>query len=334
MKPVIAVTMGDAAGIGPEVCLKAVASGKMDFCQPVIIGSRDVLENLAAVLKLRTSINTVKNVEEIKLKRGVANLLDIGGIQSNKLIPGRTSAICGRASVNYIRKASALAANNLVDAIVTAPISKQAMHRAGLKYTGHTELLADIFRVKKIVMIFARGNLHIAIVTRHIPISEVSRSITKKGIIDTINVIYADRKLLGLSKPSFAVLSLNPHAGEGGILGKDEQKTIIPAIKKAAGDGIKVAGPFPADGFFGTKREKNFNVVIAMYHDQGLIPYKMAAFGCGVNVTLGLPIIRTSVDHGTAFDIAGKGIADPSGLTEAMRLAALMAGRKRKLGKK
>lgn len=326
-KPVIAITMGDPAGIGPEVCIKALASGKIGFCHPVIVGSGDVLEHLINLLRMNLSTNTIENVEETEFKNSVVNVLDVGRIQINKLMSGKTSAMCGVASINYVREAVTLAGNGKADAIVTAPINKEAVHKAGLKYRGHTELLSEIFNTR-VVMIFVRGNLAIAIVTRHIPISQVSRAITKKGVVETIRIIYENRKLLGIVEPSFAILSLNPHGGEGGVLGEDEKKKIIPAIREAGKLGIKVEGPFPADGFFGLKREKDFDIIIAMYHDQGLIPYKSRAFGHGVNVTLGLPIIRTSVDHGTAYDIAGKGVANPSGLIAAIRFASLMAKRR------
>ncbi len=328
MKPVIAVTMGDPAGIGPEVCIKAVAGGKAGFCHPVIVGAGNVLENLIRVIELNIGINTIKNVRDARFKRKQPDILDVGGVQLNKLVPGKISAMCGLASINYVRQAVALAVDGKVDAIVTAPINKTAVHRAKLEYKGHTELLSEIFRTQ-VVMIFVSRNLRIAVVTRHLPIRHVSRAITKERILDTIRIIYENRRLLGFADPSFAILSLNPHAGEGGILGEDEKKKIMPAIKEAKESGIRAEGPFPADGFFGAKKEKDFDIIVAMYHDQGLIPYKMKAFGHGVNVTLGLPIIRTSVDHGTAFDIAGKGAANPSGLIEAMRLASLMVRRKK-----
>ncbi len=330
MRPVIAIAMGDAAGIGPEVCIKAVASGRVDFCRPIIVGAGNVLRNLVDLFNLSPSINTIKNVEEAKFDNMAIDVLDVGGIQLNKLIPGKGSAMCGLASINCVKEAVNLAVNGKVDAIVTAPINKEAVHMAKLKYRGHTELLSEIFHTGA-VMIFVRGNLHIAVVTRHIPISQVPSAITKKLIVETIRIIYENRKLLGLAEPSFAVLSLNPHAGEGGILGEDEKKKIIPAIQEAVKSDIKVEGPFAADGFFGAKREKGFDIIIAMYHDQGLVPYKTRAFGRGVNVTLGLPIIRTSVDHGTAYDIAGKGVANASGLIEAMRFASLMVKRRSRL---
>ena len=330
MKPVVAITMGDPAGIGPEVCVKAIAGKKPDFCRPVIIGAVNVLKDMRDSLKMSLRINTIKNIDEANFKRGNLNVLNAGGVRLNKLVLGKTSAMCGLASIKYVREAVSLAANGEVDAIVTAPINKTAISLAKLRYSGHTELLSEIFRTEA-VMIFMSRNLRIAIVTRHVPISHLSKAVTKKKIVETIRIIYENRMLLGFAQPSFAVLSLNPHAGEGGIFGKDEEKKIIPAIRTAVKSGIKVKGPFPADGFFGAKKEKDFDIIVAMYHDQGLIPFKMVSFGNGVNVTLGLPIIRTSVDHGTAFDIAGSGAADPSGLIEAMRLAGTMVKRKHSL---
>jgi 4-hydroxythreonine-4-phosphate dehydrogenase len=320
--------MGDAAGIGPEVCLKAIASGRLCTYSPIVIGAVNVLRKTMQSLKLKMSLAPIKSVDEADFKKGTLNVLDSKGIQLNKLLPGKVSAMCGQASANYVRIAARLAANGKVDAITTAPLSKEAVHAAGLKYNGHTELLSEIFRTK-VVMMFIAGNLRMALVTRHLPISQVSRAITKSGILETFRIIHNATNLLGLSEPSIAVLSLNPHRGEGGILGNDEERKIVPAIKAARKSGIKVEGPFPADGFFGSGAHPSFDVIVAMYHDQGLIPYKMTAFGRGVNVTLGLPIIRTSVDHGTAYDIAGRGIANERGMIEALRFASLMVKRKR-----
>ncbi len=320
--------MGDAAGIGPEVCLKAIASGKLCSCRPIVIGAANVLRKTMQSLRLKMSLVPIKSVDEANFKKETLNVLDPKGIQLNKLLPGKVSAMCGQASANYVRIAARLAADGKVDAITTAPLSKEAVHAAGLKYNGHTELLSEIFRTK-VVMMFIAGNLRLALVTRHLPISRVSRAITKSRILETLRIIHNATNVHSLSEPSIAVLSLNPHSGEGGILGNDEERKIVPAIEAAHKSGIKVEGPFPADGFFGSGRQKSFDVIVAMYHDQGLIPYKMTAFCRGVNVTLGLPIIRTSVDHGTAYDIAGRGIANERGMVEALRFASLMARRKR-----
>lgn len=328
MKPIIAITMGDAAGIGPEICLKAVSSEKLNFCYPIIIGAACVFQKLIPTLNLKLTVNIMRDMRETKFKRGVINILDCGGIQIKKLLHGKTCAMCGLASINYVGTAAALALDGKADAIVTAPLNKAAVRKAKLTYTGHTELLAEIFKTRA-VMMFVAGNLRIAVVTRHLPINQVSRSITGKKLLDTIRIIYEARNDLGLENPSIALLSLNPHGGEEGIIGNDEEKKIIPAIHKAQRLGINVNGPFPSDGFFGSGKQKRFDIVIAMYHDQGLIPYKMIAFGHGVNVTLGLPIIRTSVDHGTAYDIAGRGIASEKSMIEAIRFAVLMAKRKR-----
>lgn len=329
MKPVIAITMGDAAGIGPEVCLKAIASARLSNCSPIVIGAANVLRRAMHSLRLKMSLVPIKSVDQAQFQIETLNVLDSGGIQLNKLVPGKVSAMCGRASVNYVRIAARLAADGKVHAITTGPLSKEAVYAAGLRYNGHTELLSEIFRAR-VVMMFAAGNLRLALVTRHLPISLVSRAITKKGILETFRIIHNATDVLGFSEPSIAVLSLNPHRGEGGIFGNDEKRKIMPAIESARKSGIKVEGPFPADGFFGSRGQKRFDVIVAMYHDQGLIPYKMMAFGRGVNVTLGLPIIRTSVDHGTAYDIAGRGIANERGMVEAIRFASLMARRKKR----
>ena len=286
-----------------------------------------MLDKLISLLNLKLTLNTIRGVEEAKFKRGTVNILDCGGIQTKKLLHGKTCAMCGAASIKYVREAAALARVGKVDAIVTAPLNKEAVKKAKLTYTGHTELLAEIFQTR-VVMMFVAGNLRVAVVTRHLPINQVARSISEKKVLDTIRIIYRARNDLGVKEPSFAVLSLNPHGGERGIMGNDEEKKIIPAIRKAQRLGISAKGPFPSDGFFGSGKQKHFDIVIAMYHDQGLIPYKMAAFGRGVNVTVGLPIIRTSVDHGTAYDIAGRGIANERGMIGAIRFASLMAKRR------
>ena len=221
MKPVVAITMGDPAGIGPEICLKAAASGKLSFCNLVIVGSGEVLENSMGLSGNKMIVNAINCVEEAKFKRGIVNVLEAGDISLDKFVPGRPSSMCGLASIDYVREAVRLAVDGEVSAIVTAPINKQALHMAKLCWTGHTELLADIFRAE-VVMIFIGGNLRIAVVTRHIPISQVAEKVTKKRILKTIEIIHANRRFLGITDPSFAVLSLNPHAGEGGSIGRDE----------------------------------------------------------------------------------------------------------------
>lgn len=305
----IALTIGDPAGIGPEITLKAILSNKISgLFKPIIIGDRNVLEE--AILKLNIKINlnniTIIDVDEIKVKN----------FQRCK-----STAESGRACVAYIKKAVELALNKKVDAIVTAPISKESLKMAGFKWPGHTEMLAGMTNTKDYAMMFYSEKLKIILVTIHTALRNVPDLIKKERVLQTIMLAKRACDMMGINNPRIAVAGLNPHAGEAGIFGDEEIKEIVPAIKEAQTLGINASGPYPADTLFHKAYKGEFDIIVCMYHDQGLIPLKMIAFDRAVNITIGLPIIRTSPDHGTAYDIAWKGIANPSSMIEAIKLA-------------
>ena len=286
MKPRVAITVGDPAGIGPEIAARAAADPSvLDVCEPVIYAP----DNDA------------------------------------KFSPGVLSAEAGRAAYELIVRATGDAQAGVVDAVATAPINKEAFQLAGLPWAGHTDLLAHLTDAKQVAMMFESDTLRVVLATVHIPLSQVSKVITREGLEGTIRLTAEALPRFIKMPPRIAVAGLNPHAGEHGLFGNEDDRVIAPAVVASRNRGIDVAGPFPADTIFVRAVRGEFDVVIACYHDQGLIPVKLLAFGKAVNVTLGLPIVRTSVDHGTAFDIAGKGIADPGSMIAAVRLAARLA---------
>jgi 4-hydroxythreonine-4-phosphate dehydrogenase len=290
--PRVAITIGDPAGIGPEIAAKAAASPLVrEVCTPVLYG------------RIYTP-----------------------GVEA-----GKVSADAGRAAYGAIVAAVEDAMAGAVDAVATAPISKAAFALADLPWRGHTELLAHLTGATAVAMMFHSDVLRVVLATIHEPLASVPRLLTRATVERVIRLAARELPRFGFSRPRLAVCGLNPHAGEGGVLGDEEQRVIQPAIAACAGEGIDVAGPFPADTLFVRASRGEFDAVVACYHDQGLIPVKLLAFGRSVNVTLGLPIIRTSVDHGTAFDIAGRNAADPGSMIEAVRLAATLAGAARGL---
>lgn len=291
---VVAVTMGDPTGIGPEICVKALLNSNI---RAFVIGS-------AALLGPR--VNKIKKVSEAKFSRGAIDVMDVS---SPRWSPGR-------ASIEYLEKAVSLALKKEISAITTAPISKAAINEAGCHFAGHTEFFAKRTGTKNYAMMFVADPFWVVLATAHIPLKKVSVVLSKERILNVIKLANQTRK-----SARIAVAGLNPHAGEGGLLGKEEKEKIVPAIAAARKLGINVEGPFSADTVFNAAQKGKFDIVVAMYHDQGLIPIKLLSFNKAVNVTIGLPIIRTSVGHGTAFDIAGKNMADPSSLIRAIKVA-------------
>ena len=286
MKPIVAITAGDPAGIGPEIARKASDDPRVRaVCEPVIYGPPD----------------------------------------ASRFEPGILSAEAGRAAYDAIRAAVRDALDGRVSAIATAPVNKLAFSRAGLHWKGHTDLLADLTHASRVAMMFWSEPLKVVLATVHVPLAEVPRLLTRALLGDVIDLTARELPRFGVVRPRLALAGLNPHAGEEGLLGSEETQILRPAVEDARGRGIAIDGPFPGDTIFGRATRGEFDAVIACYHDQGLIPVKLLAFGRAVNVTLGLPIVRTSVDHGTAFDIAGKGIADPSSMIEAVLLAARLS---------
>ncbi len=323
MKPIIGISIGDVNGVGPEIILKAL--GQIDFKKsvPLIISPKKVLDFYAKELKLAIHINRCEFLDEIDPEH--INLLDLPN-NSLQITPGVQSKSSGLVAMQSIELGIELASIGVTHALVTAPISKEAVNLAGYKIPGHTEFLAEKTNTEEVLMMLVNEGLRVALVTAHIPISKVSDSISEDLILRKLDILNESLKNdFGIKSPKIAVFGLNPHAGDGGVIGNEEIDIITPTLKKALDSGIDVEGPFPADGFFGQRQDKNFDAILAMYHDQGLVPFKLLSFGKGVNFTAGLPIIRTSPDHGTAFNIAGKGIANTSSFIQAYNLAVELA---------
>ncbi len=320
IKKRIAITMGEPGGIGPEVIVKALhCAGTSNYCAPIVIGDTEVMRDAVSLTGLPLKIKPISSLSQSKPAKESIELLDIKSHSSfSKGLPSKNA---GRAVVSYIRNAVSLALENEVSAIVTAPISKESLNMAGYKWPGHTELLAGLTKTKDFAMMFVSDKLKIILCTIHIPLKDVPKKINETVVLKTIRLAKKGADMLGIKNPRLAVAGLNPHAGESGILGGEEISVIIPAIRKAFEKGITVSGPYPPDVVFHSAYNGDYDMVICMYHDQGLIPFKMLAFDTGVNVTVGLPIIRTSPDHGTGFDIAWKNKANPASMIEAIKLA-------------
>ena len=289
MRPRVGITVGDPSGIGPEIAAKAAADARvLTACEPVVFGP----------------------------------------VGAGPFVPGVLSAEAGRAAYDTICTAVRDVQSGRIDAIATAPVSKLAFAKAGLPWKGHTDLLGHLTGSRRVAMMFWSGPLKVVLATVHIPLAEVSGAITGELLSGIIDLTASELPRFGVRSPRLALAGLNPHAGEDGLLGEEDDRVLKPAVEAARGRGVQISGPYPGDTVFLRASRGEFDAVIACYHDQGLIPVKLLAFGESVNVTLGLPIIRTSVDHGTAFDIAGKGVADPSSMIAATLLAArLVVGR-------
>lgn len=326
-KPIIGITMGDASGIGPEIIAKAFLNNEVhSICRPLVIGDTRVMRQALKFIKsFNLSINTVKNVSEAKFTKGIIDVYDMGNLDPAKIKLGQICPACGKAAVEYLKKAIDMAMAREIGGITTAPINKEAINKAGFKYHGHTEILAERTKTKNFAMMFVSESLWVILVTTHLALKNVSKHINKKRVLATIKLANEITRKLRPKKPRIGVAGLNPHAGEAGILGKEEIRAIRPAVAEAEKLGIDVKGPISPDAIFYLANSGMFDIVVAMYHDQGLIPLKLLAFNHSVNVTVGLPIVRTSVDHGTGFDIAGKGWANPSSLIEALKVAAFLA---------
>lgn len=312
--------MGDPAGIGPEIIVKAFKE-KLSFCQPIVIGSARFIESTARQMETPIAVHAIASPDEARFQPDVLDVLDLDNV-SPDLIRGQASAEGGKASVQYIETAVKLALSHQVSAITTAPINKESIHKAGFFYPGHTELLAKLTGAKEVALMLAGKNLRVVLTTTHLPINQVSEQITVDRVLTTIRLTHQWLQRHVTLTPKIAVTGLNPHCGDGGIFGGEEKTAIVPALQAARKEDIQVEGPFSADALFIRKQFDGYDAVIAMYHDQGMIPIKMDSAGTAVNITLGLPILRTSVDHGTAYDIVGTGTASPESLKIALRKAA------------
>lgn len=330
MKPLIAIAMGDPRGIGPEVVVKALGHRSLHrTCFPLILGDSSVLLRTVKTLKLGLTLVRVEEGSPLEGSPGTLTLLPLSRLRSGNI----TDEEGAHASFLYLEKAGKMAMEGKVEAIVTGPVSKEAIARSGIPFRGHTEYFARLSGVKEFVMMLVGKKLKVALVTTHLPLNKVSQSLDEEKILSVVEITCrALQDDFGMRAPRVSVSALNPHAGEGGLFGQEE-KIIARAIRRAKEKGWSVSGPWPADTLFHRAVRGEFDAVVCMYHDQGLIPLKLLHFDSAVNVTLGLPFIRTSVDHGVAFDIAGKGIASSRSMEEAIRMAAGMAQRKRELWK-
>jgi len=329
--PTIGITMGDPTGIGPEIIVKALSVEEpFQACRPIVFGDEQVL--LEAIRKevLPVQIKVIDEIPEEGYQPGKIFLFPSSQLEANSLSFGKPDRKCGEAMVRYVEEGVRWLKRAKIDAITTCPINKQAMNKAGHPFSGHTELLAHLTQASSVAMMFLGSKWKVVLVTTHLPLKEVSKWITRDRILTTIRLTEGGlRRYFGVSQPRLAILGLNPHCGEEGLLGEEEKDAIIPAIEEAKTLGMKVQGPFPADSFFDISGIHPYDAVIAMYHDQGLIPIKIFDFKESVNFTLGLPFVRTSVAHGTAYDIAGKGLADPANLIKAIVTAANLSKFKR-----
>ncbi len=324
-RPRIGITIGDPAGIGPEVVLKAVAEASVaEVCAPVIIGDAQLLAHTARTLNLQCGYDVIRRDEPLPDQLGEPVIYHLDNIRAD-IEPGIESGHAGRAAGEYIEAAVELCMSGQLDAISTAPINKRALFLAGYSFPGHTEFLAQLTRTPEVAMAFVAANLRIVLISTHVPLAEAIRLVECERIVRVVKLAHRELKRWGIRAPRLAMAALNPHGAEGGLFGVEESAEIVPAVEACREAGIDINGPYPADTVFLRASRGEFDAVVACYHDQAMIPVKCLSFGEAVNVSMGLPFIRTSVDHGTAFDIAGKGIAEHSSLVAAITLAAQLA---------
>ena len=331
LKPVLGITMGDATGCGPEIIVKSLLEKQFyDISRSVVIGDAKIMERAIKIVGASTQIRKVTSLDGVGQTFGVIDVLDMDNLPED-LPFAKVDARAGKAAYEYVAKGVDLAMKNEIDAIVTAPLNKEAMNLGGYHYAGHTEILGDLSGTKDYAMMLVGGPLRVIHVSTHVSMREACNRTKKARVLKVIELADESCKLLGLTEPRVAVAGLNPHAGEGGLFGAEEIEEIIPAVEAAKAMGICVSGPIAPDTvFYRAAIKGHFDIVVCMYHDQGHIPMKVLSFETGVNVTVGLPFIRTSVDHGTAFGKAGKGTADHRSMNESLLLGAKMAQTRRK----
>ncbi len=336
-KPLIGISVGDPAGIGPEITAKALALPEIyEWCKPLTIAESEMMKEAIQFSRLDLKIHSVASPEEGFYQYGTIDLLDLKNIDGKSIQHKTISANYGRASFEYIKKVIELAMTKEIDATVTGPISKEAVHLAGLHYSGHTEIYADLTRTKDYAMMLMHDHFRVIHVSTHVSLREACDRVKKSRVLRVIRLGDETVKRLGVQHPRIAVAGLNPHAGENGLFGREEIEEIEPAIKLAQEEGLMVEGPLPPDTVFSKMLGGQYDLVVVMYHDQGHIPTKLIGFQyddktktwgsmSGVNITCGLPIIRVSVDHGTAFGKAGEGRANPESMIQAIKIAAQLA---------
>lgn len=325
-KPIIGITLGDPAGVGPEVTVKALPDEiALDRSRPIVFGDARVVQEAANTWLVGWSVRAIADPQEANPKQGVIDVLDLQNCDPDKIIVGKVDAYTGEAAFQAVVQAAEMAKAGTIDAIVTAPLNKEAMHLAGHKFDGHTGLLGHLCGTKNYFMLLGSPKLRAIHVSTHVSVGEAVKRVKRDRILATIRAANDHLKQLGIAEPRIGVCGLNPHAGENRLFGAEDEDEIRPACEDAAAAGIDASGPLPADSAFRQAYEGKWDVMVVMYHDQGHIPMKLIAFDEGVNVTVGLPIIRTSVDHGTAFDIAGQGIANPTNMKSAIDYAYRLA---------
>ncbi len=337
-KPTVAITQGDPAGIGPEIIAAAWPNEDLHrCCRPVVVGYSNFLRRAAAIRKLQLEVQDIRDIEEAAPSQAVIPCLKLGEGSAPDIPPGRIDARAGEAAHWAILLATELALSGAVQAVVTSPINKEALQKAGYPYPGHTELFAELCGTRDFAMLLYLGpgsplknpaGLSVIHVTLHMALRKIFSSLTVNEIYSKIKLVHGFVSSLKDGPPRIGVCALNPHAGEGGLFGAEETTVIAPAVRRAQSEGIHVDGPFPADSVMVHARDGRFDAVVAMYHDQGHIALKLLGMRRAVNVTVGLPIVRTSVAHGTAFDIAWKGVADPGSLLEAVKVASLLTAKR------
>ena len=331
-RPLLAVTMGDAAGSGPEIITKTLAEKDItDICRPLVVGDAATMREALRLTDMPGKVRAIRDASEAQFREGTLEVIDLQNINLQKLIRGRVDTMAGKAAYEYIRLATDLTLGGQSEALVTSAINKEALNKAGYHYDGHTGLLAELCGVSDVAMMLVAGKLRVSHVTTHTSLSQAISLIRPDRILTVLNLTNDAVRDMGIDEPRLAVAGLNPHSSEGGLFGDEEQEVIKPAIDEARRQGLDVMDhPLPPDSIFVRTWEGQFDAAIAMYHDQGHIAVKMLGIWLGVNVTLGLPIIRTSVDHGTNFGKAGKGTADPRSLIEAIKLAVVMCHNRRR----
>ena len=337
MKPIIAITMGDPAGIGPEIIIKALSLKETyEKCRPLVTGDANIMQWAVDNMQSDLKIHRIASVKEARFELGTIDVYDLACIDMSTFQPGVLQNQCGHAAFISVTTAIQLAMDNEVDATVTAPLNKEALHNAGHNFDGHTEIYAHYTHTKKYAMLLADEHLRVIHVSTHVPLRVACDRVKKDRIIEVTELITDACKQFGIENPRIGIAGLNPHASDGGLFGWEEEKEITPAVKELQERGFNVDGPVPPDSLFAKARCGKYDGCVAMYHDQGHIPFKVVGFqwdketgkmeaAKGVNITLGLPIIRVSVDHGTAFDVAGKGIASPDAMLLSIDYATKMA---------
>jgi 4-hydroxythreonine-4-phosphate dehydrogenase len=339
-KPIIAITMGDPASIGPEIAVKALLEKKIqDICKPVLVGDAVVFEQIISLLKLPAKVNVIDKIADAKFEPGTVDIYDLNNTDINKLVFGQISPMCGEASFQAVKKVIELALAKEVDATVTGPINKKAINEAGHHFAGHTEIYAHYTGTKKYAMLLVEDKMKVIHVSTHVSLRQACDLVKKDRILEVTQLLYNGMISLGETNLKIGIAGLNPHAGDSGLFGTEDDLEILPAVEEAKRMGFDVEGPVPPDTLFAKAATGAYGGVVAMYHDQGHIPFKLAGFKWnaekkqmdsvkGVNITMGLPIIRTSVDHGTAFEIAGKGIASHDAMVLAIESAVQLSRNK------